>query len=54
MASPPSIQLQAIHRIVADGSHNAFTDLIHWRGRFYLTFRSCSLTWRFLWRTLTR
>ena len=39
--SLPSIQLDAVHRVYADGLHNAFTDLIHWRGRYWLTFRSC-------------
>lgn len=41
MSALPQIQLDALHRVYDDGSHNAFTDLIHWRGRYYLTFRSC-------------
>ncbi|MHC4121271.1 MAG: hypothetical protein ACYSWO_27670, partial [Planctomycetota bacterium] len=28
-------------RVFHDGHHNAFTDLVRFRGRFYLTFRSC-------------
>ena len=39
--SYPQIQLDALHRVFDDGSHNAFTDLARFRGRLYLTFRSC-------------
>ena len=41
MSALPQIQLDAVHRVYDDGSHNAFTDLIHWRGRYWLTFRGC-------------
>ena len=37
----PAVHVEAVHRIVDDGMHNAFTDLARFRGRFYLTFRSC-------------
>lgn len=30
----------AVSRIWADETHNAFTDLIHWNGRFYCAFRT--------------
>ncbi len=37
----PRIHVDAVHRVVDDGLHNAFTDLIRFRGRTYLTHRSC-------------
>jgi len=30
-----------IRRVFHNGEHNAFTDLIRWQGKFWLTFRSC-------------
>lgn len=30
-----------IRRVYHDGNHNAFTDLVRWRGKYWLTFRSC-------------
>jgi len=38
---PHDVQVRALHRIYDDGNHNAFTDLIRFRGQFYLTFRNC-------------
>lgn len=32
-------QLLSVQRIVGDGYHNAFTDLIRWRSHYYLAFR---------------
>jgi len=32
-------ELIDVRRIYSDGFHNAFTDLLRWRGRYYLTFR---------------
>lgn len=37
----PEIRIDAVHRVVDDGEHNAFTDLTRFQGRYYLTFRSC-------------
>ena len=37
----PSVELTEVKSVEWDGSHNAFTDLIWFRGRIYLTFRSC-------------
>ena len=37
----PSVRLENVRRIDHNGEHNAFTDLVRWRGRFWLTFRSC-------------
>ncbi|MDP6015921.1 MAG: hypothetical protein QGI32_07480 [Candidatus Latescibacteria bacterium] len=37
----PAIQIKAVHPVVDDGEHNAFTDLARFRGRYYLCFRSC-------------
>ncbi|HNQ87485.1 MAG TPA: hypothetical protein PKM73_02490 [Verrucomicrobiota bacterium] len=39
--TPPRIEVSAVRRAFHNGEHNAFTDLIRFRGRFYLTFRSC-------------
>ena len=32
-------ELMALDRVVADGFHNAFTDLLFWHGHYYLSFR---------------
>ncbi|MBT7161445.1 MAG: exo-alpha-sialidase [Victivallales bacterium] len=32
-------ELLDLQRVVADGYHNAFTDLLHWHGHYYLAFR---------------
>jgi hypothetical protein len=37
----PSLKLQSVRRIHHNGEHNAFTDLCRFRGKLYLTFRSC-------------
>lgn len=37
----PSLRVQSLHRIHHNGEHNAFTDLCRFRGKLYLTFRSC-------------
>jgi len=37
----PKVELSDVRQIEWDGAHNAFTDLIWFRGRIYLTFRSC-------------
>ena len=40
-AQNPKVELSDVRQIEWDGAHNAFTDLIWFRGRIYLTFRSC-------------
>jgi len=37
----PELQVESVRIVVNDGAHNAFTDLCRFKGRFYLTFRSC-------------
>lgn len=37
----PEIEVQNVRRVFHNGEHNAFTDLIRWKGKFWLTFRSC-------------
>lgn len=37
----PQIKVTNIRRAFHNGEHNAFTDLIRFQGRIYLTFRSC-------------
>lgn len=36
-----TVKVQNVRRIFHNGEHNAFTDLVRFKGRFYLTFRSC-------------
>ncbi|MFH1568768.1 MAG: hypothetical protein ABIL09_12285 [Gemmatimonadota bacterium] len=33
-------EVLSVRRLFADGYHNAFTDLIRWRGHYYLSFRT--------------
>lgn len=37
----PDVRVTNVRRVFHNGEHNAFTDLIRFRGKFYLTFRSC-------------
>ena len=37
----PQVRVENLRRIPHNGEHNAFTDLVRWRGSFWLTFRSC-------------
>lgn len=37
----PKVRVEAIRRVFDDGPHNAFTDLVRFQGRVYLTFRNC-------------
>lgn len=37
----PEVAVTNIRRVFHNGHHNAFTDMVHWRGKFWLTFRSC-------------
>lgn len=35
----PGVKVTAVRRVFHNGEHNAFTDLVRFQGRFYLTFR---------------
>ena len=37
----PKVRVENVRRAFHNGEHNAFTDLIRWHDRFWLTFRSC-------------
>lgn len=37
----PQVQVSRVRRVFHNGEHNSFTDLTRFRGRYYLTFRSC-------------
>jgi len=39
--SAPTVEVENVRRVFHNGEHNAFTDLIRWNGKFWLTFRSC-------------
>ena len=39
--SGPEVSVSNVRQVFYNGEHNAFTDLIRFKGRFYLTFRSC-------------
>jgi hypothetical protein len=39
--APPTVQITHVRQAFDNGEHNAFTDLVRFRDRFYLTFRSC-------------
>lgn len=40
-AATPEMKVSNVRRVFHNGEHNAFTDLVRFEGRFYLTFRSC-------------
>ncbi len=40
-SAAPKVRVETIRRAYHNGEHNAFTDLVRWRGAFWLTFRSC-------------
>jgi hypothetical protein len=40
-ATGPAVKVAGVRRAFHNGEHNAFTDLVRFRGRMYLTFRSC-------------
>jgi hypothetical protein len=40
-AAEPPVRVVNVRRAFHNGEHNAFTDLCRFRGRYYLTFRSC-------------
>jgi hypothetical protein len=37
----PLVEVSRVRRVFHNGQHNAFTDLVRFRDRFYLAFRSC-------------
>ena len=37
----PSVRVTNVRRVFHNGAHNAFTDLVTFQNRYYLTFRSC-------------
>jgi hypothetical protein len=37
----PQVQVVSVRRVFHNGEHNAFTDLVRFQGKLYLTFRSC-------------
>ena len=37
----PKVEVTNVRRVFHNGQHNAFTDMIHFEGQYYLTFRSC-------------
>jgi hypothetical protein len=37
----PQVTVGHVRRVFHNGEHNAFTDLVRFGGKFYLTFRSC-------------
>ncbi|HOY60803.1 MAG TPA: hypothetical protein PK640_21990, partial [Verrucomicrobiota bacterium] len=39
--SLPQIRVTSVRRVFHNGEHNAFTDLVRFKGRLFLTFRSC-------------
>jgi len=38
---PGELNIVSVQRVFHNGEHNAFTDLVRFKGAFYLTFRSC-------------
>ena len=41
MSEPAEIRVTNVRRVFHNGEHNAFTSLIRFRDRYYLSFRSC-------------
>ena len=37
----PRVRVVSVRRVFHNGEHNAFTDMCRFKGRYYLTFRSC-------------
>ena len=40
-AELPEVEVKNVRRVFHNGEHNAFTDLVKFHNRYYLTFRSC-------------
>ena len=41
-ADPPRVEVSNVRRAFHNGEHNAFTDLVRFQDRLYLTFRTCA------------
>lgn len=41
IAEAPRLEIENVRRAFHNGQHNAFTDLVRFQGRMFLTFRSC-------------
>ncbi|MAX37411.1 hypothetical protein [Gimesia sp.] len=37
----PKVEVSNVHQVFDNGEHNAFTDMIEFKGKYYLTFRTC-------------
>ncbi len=37
----PKVRVASVKKVFHNGEHNAFTDMCRYKGRYYLTFRSC-------------
>ncbi len=37
----PTVKITSVRKLFHNGEHNAFTDMIKFQGKYYLTFRSC-------------
>ena len=37
----PEVEVSNVHKVFDNGEHNAFTDMIEFKGKYYLTFRTC-------------
>lgn len=40
-AASPRLRVENVRRLFHNGEHNAFTDLVQFKGTYYLTFRTC-------------
>lgn len=40
-SAPPKVRVVSVRKVFDNGEHNAFTDLCRYKGRSYLTLRSC-------------
>jgi len=40
-AALPEVEVTNVRKVFHNGEHNAFTDMIEFKGKYYLTFRSC-------------
>ena len=41
VSAAPRVDVSNVRRVFHNGEHNAFTDLVRFNGKYYLTFRSC-------------
>lgn len=41
LADTPLVTVSDVRKVFDDGNHNAFTDLVQFKGSYYLAFRSC-------------